>query len=212
MNFFKPIILNQGSLTYNANYAAGKAVESGFRRRENPGRTGLGRMLNELSEKARQDLFSFLDNIGLASDNRMLVIPSTRHFFYDAEELKEIRTVINLKQLNHIRDIKEFLRTVSEILPHTSNFVGCFVDNRKQKAYSDKAVYHADKAEAYENGIESRIPFINRMYSMMDLRTNRYLSKRSVISLLSEYGFQLVGMTEMNGMTYFHTRKNNPAA
>jgi len=47
---------------------------------------------------------------------------------------------------------------------------------------------------------------------LMDLRTNRYLSRRSVTTLLSEHGFQIVGMTEMNGMTYFYTKKNNPAA
>jgi len=204
--------LNQGALTYNSKSAASKAVEPGPQRRDNPGRTGLGRLLDELSEKARQDFSSFIEHIGLASDTRMLVIPSTRHFFYAAEELKEIKTVVNLKQLNHVRDIKEFLRTVSEILPHRSNFVGCFVDNRAQRGFSDDAGYHADKAEAYENGIESRIPFINRMYSLMDLRTNRYLSRKSVTTLLSEHGFQIVGMTEMNGMTYFYTQKNKPAA
>ncbi len=204
--------MNQGALIYNPKSAASKAVEPGLHKRSNPGRTSLGRLLDELSEKASQDLFSFLEHIGLASDTRMLVIPSTRHFFYDAEELKEIKTVINLKQLNHVTDIKEFLRTVSEILPHRSNFVGCFVDNRAQRGYSDDAGYHANKAEAYENGIESRIPFINRMYSLMDLRTNRYLSRRSVTALLSECGFRVVKMTEMNGMTYFYTQKNNPAA
>jgi len=202
----------QGELTYNPNSAAGKIFEQDMQRRVNSGQNRLGQLLDELSEKAKQDLFSFLEHIGLASDTRMLVIPSTRHFFYDAEELKGIRTVINLKQLNHVRDIKEFLRTVSEILPQTSNFVGCFVDNRTQRAYSDDAGYHTDRAEAYHNGIESRIPFINRMYSLMDLRTNRYLSRRSVTLLLSEYGFKIVGMAEMNGMTYFHTTKNNPAA
>ena len=204
--------MNQGALTYNHKSTVNKAVEPILNRRDNHGRTGLGRLLDELSEKARQDLFSFLDHIGLASDSRMLVIPSTRHFFYDAEELKEIRTVINLKQLNHVRDIKEFLRTVSEILPHSSNFVGCFVDNRAQRGFSEDAGHHTDKTEAYENGIESRIPFINRMYSLMDLRTNRYLSRKSVTTLLSEHGFQIVGMTEMNGMTYFYTQKNKPAA
>ena len=204
--------MTQGELTYRPKSAVGKTFEQDLQRRVNSGRNRLGRLLDELSEKARQDLFSFLEYIGLASNTRMLVIPSTKHFFYDAEELKEIWTVINLKQLNHVRDIKEFLRTVSEILPDTSNFVGCFVDNRTHRAYSDNAGYHAEKAEAYENGIESRIPFINRMYSLMDQRTNRYLSRRSVTSLLSEYGFKIVGMTEMNGMTYFHTTKNNPAA
>ena len=204
--------MNQGALIYSPKSAASKAVETGLQKRDNSGRPGLGKLLDELSEKARQDLFSFLDHIGLSSDTRMLVIPSTRHFFYDAEELKEIKTIINLKQLNHVTDIKEFLRTVSEILPHRSNFVGCFVDNRAQRGFSDDAGRQTDKTEAYENGIESRIPFINRMYSLMDLRTNRYLSRRSVTSLLSEHGFQVVGMTEMNGMTYFYTQKNNPAA
>ena len=204
--------MNQEALTYNSKSTESKAFEPGIRKRDNSGRSSLVRLLDELSEKARQDLFSFLEHIGLASDTHMLVIPSTRHFFYDAEELKEIKTVINLKQLNHVKDIKEFLRTVSEILPHRSNFVGCFVDNRAQRGFSDDAGRQTDKTEAYENGIESRIPFINRMYSLMDLRTNRYLSRRSVTTLLSEHGFQIVGMTEMNGMTYFYTKKNNPAA
>jgi len=204
--------MNQEALTYNSKSTESKAFEPGIRKRDNPGRSGLVRLLDELSEKARQDLFSFLEHIGLASDTRMLVIPSTRHFFYDAEELKEIKTIINLKQLNHVKDIKEFLRTVSELLPHRSNFVGCFVDNRAQRGFSDDAGRQTDKIEAYENGIESRIPFINRMYSLMDLRTNRYLSRRSVTTLLSEHGFQIVGMIEMNGMTYFYTKKNNPAA
>ena len=69
-----------------------------------------------------------------------------------------------------------------------------------------------EKAEAYENGIESRIPFINRMYSIIDFRTNRYLTKRAVTNLLKEAGLELVGMTDLNGLTYFHTRKNKPAA
>jgi hypothetical protein len=70
----------------------------------------------------------------------------------------------------------------------------------------------SDKAEAYENGIESRIPFINRMYSFIDSKTNRYLTKRAVTNLLKEVGLELVGMTDLNGLTYFHTRKNRPAA
>jgi hypothetical protein len=50
------------------------------------------------------------------------------------------------------------------------------------------------------------------MYSFIDSRTNRYLTRRSVTSLLKESGLELVGMTEINGLTYFHTRKNRPAA
>ena len=50
------------------------------------------------------------------------------------------------------------------------------------------------------------------MYSIIDFRTNRYLTRRAVTNLLKESGLELVGMTEINGLTYFHAQKNNPAA
>jgi hypothetical protein len=68
------------------------------------------------------------------------------------------------------------------------------------------------REEVFENGIESRIPFINRMYSIIDFRTNRYLTKRTVSRLLEECGLQVVSMTELNGLTYFCTEKIQPAA
>jgi hypothetical protein len=154
--------------------------------------------------------------MGLASAPDLLVIPSTRHYFYDAEDMKGIKTVVNLRQLNHVREVRDFLRTIVDLLPVRSNFVGCFVDNRVQNGFSDKYSNLprelSEKAEAYENGIESRIPFINRMYSFIDSRTNRYLTKRAVSDLLKEVGLELVGMTDLNGLTYFHTRKNRPVA
>jgi hypothetical protein len=50
------------------------------------------------------------------------------------------------------------------------------------------------------------------MYNFIDAKTNRYLTKRAVASLLKEVGLELVSMTELNGLTYFHTQKNKPAA
>jgi hypothetical protein len=124
--------------------------------------------------------------------------------------------VINLKQLNYVREIREFLSKISEMLPNNSSFVGCFIDNKSQTGFSDKysnlPKQLSDKAEAYENGIESRIPFINRMYSFIDAKTNRYLTKKTVSHLLEECSLQLVGMTELNGLTYFCTRKTKSVA
>jgi hypothetical protein len=47
------------------------------------------------------------------------------------------------------------------------------------------------------------------MYSFIDLKTNRYLTRRTASNLLEESGLQIVGMTERNGLTYFHTRKRS---
>lgn len=170
----------------------------------------------EHNEEIGQDLMNYLDRLGLGNESGLLVIPSMHHYFYDAEDLRGVRTVVNLKQLNHVREIRNFLRRVSDLMPHRGNFVGCFVDNENQNGFSDKysnlPKHLSEKAEAYENGIESRIPFINRMYSFIDARTNRYLTRRSVVRLLEECGLQLVGMTELNGLTYFCTQKVKPAA
>jgi hypothetical protein len=47
------------------------------------------------------------------------------------------------------------------------------------------------------------------MYSFIDLKTNRYLTRRTVSNLLMESGLQIVGMTERNGLTYFHARRRS---
>ncbi len=178
--------------------------------------SGLIHLFDELDLEVRQSLIDYLDRMNLIKESGMLVIPSSRHYFYDAEDMKGIRTVITLRQLNHIREVKDFLKQITGLLPLNSNFIGCFSDNRTQSAFADKygnlPKQMSEKAEAYENGIESRIPFINRMYSFIDSRTNRYLTRRSVTNLLKEAGLELVGMTEINGLTYFHTQKSKPAA
>lgn len=176
-------------------------------------RTRLNGLFAELSAGVRQDLISYLDEKGLVYDPSMLVIPSTKHFFYDADDMKGVKTLVNLKPLNYVREIRDFVRKVAEMLPNESNFVGCFTDNKLQNGFSDKYGNLprdlSEKAEAYENGIESRIPFINRMYSFIDLKTNRYLTRRAVSNLLEESGLHIVSMTERSGLTYFHTRKRS---
>jgi len=173
----------------------------------------LNHLLSELNSEVRRDLITYLEGMGLDDEPAILVIPSSRHYFYDAEDIKGVKTIVNLKQLNYVKEIRDFLHKIAELLPRESSFVGCFIDNKSQNGFSDKYSNLpkdlSEKAEAYENGIESRIPFINRMYSFIDLKTNRYLTRKTVSNLLEECSLQLIGMTELNGLTYFHTRKRS---
>lgn len=208
--------MDSGTLIYNSNIANENGGNLSFRKRALLENVKVNKSFKDISDRDRDDFLNFLDQQGIVNETGMLVIPSTHHFFYDAEDLKGVKTVINLKQLNHIREMKEFLHTISDLLPQKSTFVGCFVDNRAQNGFSDKYSnlpgQNSEKDEAYENGIESRIPFINRMYSFIDSRTNRYLTRRSVITLLEECGLKVVRMTELNGTTYFCTQKSRSAA
>jgi hypothetical protein len=208
--------MDNNATGYNPRINNDQAFNSSYRLNNANRARKLNILFEELTDEVREDLITYLNRMGLAGEAQILVIPSTRHFFYEAEDLRGIKTVINLKQLNYVREIRDFLSKISEMLPNNSSFVGCFIDNKSQTGFSDKysnlPKQLSEKAEAYENGIESRIPFINRMYSFIDAKTNRYLTKKTVSHLLEECSLQLVGMTELNGLTYFCTRKTKSVA
>ncbi len=203
--------MDSGTVESNSDVIRGQNLRNIFQGKLASRESSYIRFFGELASEVREDLFNYLDRLGLVNDSHLLVIPSTHHYFYEAEDMKGIKTVVNLKQLNHVREIRDFLKKIAELLPNESNFVGCFVDNQTQNGFADKYSnlprQLSEKAEIFENGIESRIPFINRMYSFIDSRTNRYLTRRTVSHLIEENGLQIAGMTEQNGLTYFCARK-----
>ncbi len=208
--------MDNETVGYNSNFINDQNYNSACQMKISDRKRKLNLLLEELKVDVREDLVSYLDQMNLACESHVLVIPSTRHFFYDAEDIRGVKTIINLKQLNHVREVRDFLRNISQVLDENSRFVGCFTDNQTQNGfsykYSNLPRHNSEKAEAYENGIESRIPFINRMYSFIDAKTNHYLTKRTVSRLLEESSLQIVSMREMNGLTYFCTQKIKPAA
>ena len=120
--------------------------------------------------------------------------------------MKNVKTVVALKALNLVRNLKYFLHSVYHNLPQRGNFVGCFIDYEKIDPYkigSGSAV----SAAYLENGIVSKRPFINMLYSFIDLKTNNYLSRKNVIDLLEDHGFKVNDMKEHNGLTYFYSQK-----
>jgi hypothetical protein len=167
--------------------------------------------VDKLISEGGEGFYNYVNGIGLANDSNLIVLSSQHKYYYDSEEIDKVRTVINLKELNRIKQITSLLYSHLRFLPLRCNFIGCFVNNektdryalRKSSCYSEK-IKNNDKEEL---GIVSRFPFINMLYSIMDLRTNIYMSERRVTSMLSVHGFKVIDMTELNGLTYFHSQK-----
>ena len=164
-----------------------------------------------LAAEGCENFISYIEWLGLAKDPSLVVLSSIYHYYYDAEEMKNVKTIINLKELNQIKQINSFLHSIFRILPQKSDFIGCFVDNKKINGFALKnnsSSYHNTKSfDDIENGIVSRIPFLNMLYSLMDSKTNRYMSGRTVTLLLEDHGFKVLDMTELNGLTYFCAQK-----
>jgi hypothetical protein len=145
-------------------------------------------VMSDLLSEGGENFFNYLEWHGLSNDDNMLVLSSTRHFYYDPNELQGVTTLINVKKLNLIKNLDTFLQSVVYVLSPESNFIGCFSDWKSQKGI----------------GITSRMykGFIN----FLDARIDVDFDKKDVIKLLESHGFRVMDMTEINGLTYFRAR------
>jgi hypothetical protein len=170
----------------------------------------INHMSELLASEGNESLNHYIEWLGLSRDPRLIVLSSVHHYYYDAEEMKSVRTVVNIKELNQIKEINSFLRSMFQILPPKCYFIGCFTDNKKQNGFSLRKRSSDNKSgtnpEAIKNGIISRIPLMNKIFGILDFKTNKYLSEKNVKVLLIKNGFNVADMTELDGLTYFCAR------
>jgi hypothetical protein len=168
---------------------------------------GSNPVLRTLTNEEGENFVNYIEKLGLAKDPKIVVLSSLHHYYYAAEEMINVKTVVNLKELNQIKQLKDFLHSIFHILPPDCNLIGCFVNNKKQSGFilntSPSDSYYKRNSDAIENGIASSSPFLNMIFNMIDSKTNKYMSEHSVSLLLEEHGFKVLDMTENDGLTYF---------
>ena len=163
--------------------------------------------LKILAAEDSENFARYIEQLQLDKDTNLVVLSSSHHYYYDAEEMINVSTVINLKELNQIKQLKDLMHSIFHILPPKCNFIGCFVNNKKQNGFvlntNPTDFYYKRNSDAIENGIASSSPLLNMIYNMIDSKTNKYMSEKSVSFLLGEHGFKVLDMTEIDGLTYF---------
>ena len=168
----------------------------------------------ELIGEGHEDFYNYLDWLGLVKKHDLLILAASHHYYFEIEDLKNIKTVVTLKKLNNIESPKEFLKEIYNILPHKCHFIGSFTDNRKQNIFTP-VKRSADESDAPGSDSEQVTgrwnSFLNVLYGIIDAKANRYMSERIVKLLLEETGLKILDITEFNGLTYFCTQKVNPS-
>jgi hypothetical protein len=76
----------------------GTSIELG---RNNP-------VLRTLMNEEGENFANYIDQLGLAKDPNLVVLSSLHHYYYDAEEMTNVKTIVNLKELNQIKQLKIF--------------------------------------------------------------------------------------------------------
>lgn len=145
---------------------------------------------NLISEVDENFLY-YLQWQGIADEANLLVLSSKIHYYYDSEELKGVTTLINLKKLNLIKHLDEFLNTLCYGLSPKTNFIGCFSDSKSHRGL----------------GMTSKI--YKKIVNFLDSRTEIEIDSKEVSKLLESVGFKVKNMTEINGLTYFLSQISN---
>jgi hypothetical protein len=173
-------------------------------------------VFRKLAKEGGENFYNYIYWLGLAKDLNLIVLPSAHHYFYDSEDLKEVNTIVNLRQLNLIKKPADFLESVCKIIPPQRYLIGCFSDKSYQtKLMHDSTISPGSNSgdkDLIENGITSRFTFLNLLYNFIDAKTYRFMTKDNVLFQLREAGFKVLDMTEINQLTYFCAQKINQSA
>jgi hypothetical protein len=139
-----------------------------------------------------EDFFQYLQRLQLANEPNLLALSSSHHYYYESNELKRIRTLVALKKLNNVCDLKKFLVTVVRILPQKANLIGCFKNDT-----GDQSVFSFYQSTRFFKGL----------VNYLDSKTDRSLTKGTVSGLLQEHKLKVIDISDINDMTYFFARK-----
>ena len=87
--------------------------------------------VENLINKVGADLYQYLKSNSFPEESGFLVISPNQHYYYDEEDLKNIRSLLNLNKLNNIKHLDRFMHNLFRVLPAGANFIGCFHDSKK---------------------------------------------------------------------------------
>jgi hypothetical protein len=168
-------------------------------------------LYEKLDAEGCTSFFHYLKWLGMVKDPNLVLLSPTHHYYYEAEDLKGIKILVNLKVLNDIKQLMDFFYNIFQILSSESYFIGCFYDKKDQNGFITDPNKLPSEIEvgvgSAENRNAPRIPFLNRIYGKINFRTKRYLTNGTVAVLLEEALMKVIDMTKLNGLTYFCAQK-----
>lgn len=139
--------------------------------------------------------FRYLRCAGLTRAQGLIILSSHEGASWGRMDLRRAGTLISLRRLDLIKHLEMFLSSLVQLLPPDTTFVGCFAQHNQAK----RGEYHEG-----HTGLFSRFSFNGTSGCVA-------LSRDRVSSILERSGLVVMDMREMNGLTYFHSRKKQTA-
>jgi len=163
------------------------------------------RLFDNLASEGCADFYNYIDWLDLSAIKETIIIPRQNHFYFTEEDFDGIETVVNLKCLNKVEGLGDFLSTLYEQIPENCYLTACFQES--DKINSEEPDYR--KYLNVTNGSSTKSWFSLSLGRLFNSDIFNVLSRQSVSAILREVGFTVLDMTELNGRTYFCAQKRS---
>jgi hypothetical protein len=158
-------------------------------RQNSNGETRINDAYRNMAADEGQNFLEYLIRLGLIGESNLLVLSDRDHYYFDQNDLRSIRVLVNLKKLNLIKHLVSFLHVIFRVLPPKASFIGCFTDIEYQ-GDNGFNVYQA----SYD---------FNKFINPLDSKANLHLDKNNVSRIFESHGFKIVDMTQIKEQVYF---------
>lgn len=145
-----------------------------------------------------QNFLDYLIRLGLIGEANLLVLSNKYEYYFDQNDLRSVRVLVNLKKLNLVKHLDSFLHVIFRVLPPKAYFIGCFTDVEYQ-GDNGFPVYQASSD-------------FNKFTNPLDSKTNLHLDKNNISGIFESHGFKIVDMTEINEQVYFACQNKRMSA
>lgn len=147
-------------------------------------------------EERSKDFFNYITKSNIVENYKnLLILSANHHFFYEYNEMKDVKIILNIRKLNNIYHLNDFMSALLANLQKDTYFYGCFIDNK----FSFR-----NKGNKKNN--------LTRFFNSFSIITNyprltRLLSIKNVYNLFESHSFQILDMKEINDVIYFSAQK-----
>jgi hypothetical protein len=136
-----------------------------------------------------QDFLDYLTWLGLLGESNLLVLSMRHHYYFEYNDLRDLKVLVILRKLDMIKHLESFLHIIFRILPSGAYFIGCFNNNKSQIIK--------------ELTLNPTSTFYNKVHDFLESKPNQHLNRNNYPEIIESHGFNIVDMAEIKGQVYF---------
>jgi hypothetical protein len=149
----------------------------------------FNQVYNHLVPDEGQDFPDYLTRLGMLGESNLLVLSMRHHYYFEYNDLRDLKVLVILKKLDMIKHLESFLHIIFRILPSGAYFIGCFNKNKsliyKELNFNKTATFH------------------NKVHDFLESIPHHHLNINNFAGFIESHGFNIVDLAEIKGQVYF---------